>query len=142
MRLDELEEEEFEGKVTVDNWAMSRAQKIIRNISFESATYDIYRPEFSSDASNTSSKCDRSREEDEQLFASEEAKGRICDERLSEMNPCGEGDYFESSGSSTSLPSIKPALLSQALSIGRDRSQSNEFSAQSNKTEIERCPVP
>ena len=48
LKLDELEEEEFEGKVAITNWAMSRAQKIIRDISFESKTFDIYRPEFSS----------------------------------------------------------------------------------------------
>ena len=113
---------------------MTRAQKIIRNLSFESKNFDIYNPEFSSDDNQ-----DIDEDEDERLFASEEAKGKICDERLSELNPCGDGDSIDSH-SSTSHPNIHPDLLSQALSIGHDKTTSN--SAQSNKTEMERCPLP
>ena len=57
---------------------MTRAQRIIRDISFETDVYDIYSPKFSSCADNT----------DEDEFEYEEAEGKICDERLSELNPC------------------------------------------------------
>lgn len=85
---------------------MTRSQKIIRNLSFDSKTFDIYNPEFSSDGDQ-----EPDEDEDERLFASEEAKGKICDERLSELNPCGDGDTIESN-SSSSQPSIRPDLLS------------------------------
>ena len=71
---------------------MSRAQKIIRNLSFESGTFDIFSPNFSSDGGSS--------EDDEHLFADEEAKGKICDERLSELNPCSDGDTIDSHSSS------------------------------------------
>lgn len=109
MKLDELEEEEFTGKVSISNWAMSRAQKIIRDISFDSDCHDIYRPEYSSDG-DTKDDLDR--------FEDEEAEGKICDERLSELNPCGEG-----SSNSDSLKSgpenLSSSPASELLQVGR-----------------------
>jgi len=58
---------------------MSRAQKIYRDISFDSEVYDVYNPKFSSEDGD---------ESDE--FADEEAKAKVCDERLSEINLCSE----------------------------------------------------
>ena len=43
---------EFKGPVTITNWARTRAQRIIRDISFETQQYDIYDPYFSSQSSN------------------------------------------------------------------------------------------
>lgn len=80
MRLDEFVEEQFEGKLAINNWAMTRAQRIIRDISFESETYDIFHPAFSSGGEET--------DDDLGRFEDEEAEGKICDERLSELNPC------------------------------------------------------
>ena len=138
LKLDELDEEEFEGKVTVENWAMSRAQKIIRNLSFDSDTYDIYAPKFSSEGAD-SAHHDFDIEAEEHLFETEEAKGKICDERLSEMNPCGDGDSLDSD-SSASEPNIRPDLLSQALSAAGHNPSQLSSGAQSNNTEMERCP--
>lgn len=44
LNLAELEEEEFSGKVTVTNWAITHKQKIYRDISFDSVVHDIYNP--------------------------------------------------------------------------------------------------
>ena len=77
----ELKEEEFKGKVTVSNWAMSRGQRIVRDISFESGYHDIYNPKYSSEDGGDDPAWDEFADE-------EEAKGRVCDERLSELNPC------------------------------------------------------
>ena len=52
----------------------------MRDISFDSVSHDIYRPEYSSDGDTKG---------DLDLFEDEEAEGKICDERLSELNPCG-----------------------------------------------------
>ena len=57
---------------------MTRAQRIIRDISFETDVHDIYSPKFSSCGDNT----------DEDQFEYEEADGKICDEHISELNPC------------------------------------------------------
>ena len=98
---------------------MTRAQKIIRNLSFDSDTFDIYNPKFSSDEEEEIILTD---DDDERMFASEEAKGKICDERLSELNPCIDDDEQSSqensdfndsnSSSTTSQPNIRPDLLS------------------------------
>ena len=121
---------------------MTRAQKIISNLSFESDSFDIYNPKFSSDqeALTDLDQDGEIEDEDERMFASEEAKGKICDERLSEMNPCiddessAEDDTSDNndsvdsnSSSTTSQPNIRPDLLSQALSAtgARDRTLSN-----------------
>jgi hypothetical protein len=61
---------------------MSRAQKIYRDISFDSEIHDVYNPKFSSEDGD---------ESDE--FADEEAKAKVCDERLSELNPCNESPF-------------------------------------------------
>ena len=86
---------------------MTRAQRIIRNMSFESDAFDIYSPKYSSDGGIDS--------DDDHLFADEEAEGKICDERLSELNPC-DGDSF---------------IISDV----------DNDSKSSNKTELERCPI-
>ena len=44
-----FEENTFEGKVSINNWALTRRQRIVHALSFESQTYDIYDPYFSSD---------------------------------------------------------------------------------------------
>ena len=41
-------EKSFEGKVTIDNWAMTDKQRILLNTSFETRMHDIYNPSFSS----------------------------------------------------------------------------------------------
>ena len=52
----EMDEDDFSGKLTIFNWAMSRKQKILKSIEFESKTFDIYNPEFSSDEEQEHSK--------------------------------------------------------------------------------------
>jgi hypothetical protein len=42
------DKEEFKGAVTITNWAISRRQRIVRDISFDSEHFDIFNPEFSS----------------------------------------------------------------------------------------------
>ena len=49
----EISHFEEEGPVTIFNWARTRAQKIIRDISFESDQYNIYSPHFSSEEMNS-----------------------------------------------------------------------------------------
>jgi hypothetical protein len=44
-----FDEGKFEGKVTTNNWAVTRRQRVIRSISFESSIHDIFAPQFSSD---------------------------------------------------------------------------------------------
>jgi len=39
----------MEGPVSINNWARTRKQKIIRDLSFESNAFDIYEPYFSSE---------------------------------------------------------------------------------------------
>lgn len=112
LRLDEFEEELFEGKVALNNWAMTRAQRIVRDDSFESETYNIFNPKFSSGGEETD-------HDDLSRFEDEEAEGKICDERLSELNPC---DY------------------SANESLG-DTGSPIRHSHSSNKTQLERCPV-
>lgn len=73
----ELEEEEFTGKVTITNWAMTHKQKIYRDISFDSEVYNIYDPKFESDEEAGAAVSD-----------DESSEAKICDERLSSMNPC------------------------------------------------------
>ena len=72
---------------------MTRAQRIIRDISFESETHDIFNPKFSSGG--------ETEDEDLDQFEDEEADGKICDERLSELNPCdySVNDSFNDSSS-------------------------------------------
>lgn len=41
--------DKLEGNVTVNHWARTRRQKILRDTSFESETFNIYNPIFSSD---------------------------------------------------------------------------------------------
>ena len=114
-------------------------------MSFESKdnTFDIYKPHFSSDeGSKNGADLTLDDEDDERMFASEEAKGKICDERLSELNPCisddsntsnssqcsidngevndeddddDEDDTVRTDSSTSSQPNIRPDLLSQAL---------------------------
>ena len=50
LRLTETvnKEQSFEGKVTIENWAMTEKQRILLNISFETKMHDIYNPSFSS----------------------------------------------------------------------------------------------
>ena len=72
----------FEGKVTINNWAMTRAQRVFRNISFDSEVHDVYNPRFSSEEGDDS----------DEFADKEEAKGKICDERLSEINPCNDSN--------------------------------------------------
>lgn len=72
----------FEGKVTINNWAMTRAQRVFRNISFDSEVHDVYNPRFSSEEGDDS----------DEFADEEEAKGKICDERLSEINPCNDSN--------------------------------------------------
>ena len=55
----EMDEDEFVGKVSISNWAMTRKQRILRSIDFESKTFDIYNPEFSSDEEETERKSKR-----------------------------------------------------------------------------------
>ena len=107
MCLDELDEEVFEGKVAPKNWAMTRAQRIIRDISFETNVHDIYSPKFSSCGDNT----------DEDQFEYEEAEGKICDERFSELNPCDD--------------SVNNSISRQSSQLWTSQS--------SNKTQLERC---
>ena len=75
---------------------MTRAQKLFRDISFESETHDIYNPQYSSDADSQSEK-DR--------LDDEEAEGKICDERVSHLNPC-EDSSLPHSFTSESLESV------------------------------------
>ena len=77
---------------------MSRAQRIIRDISFESETHDIYNPKFSSEDGDA-------KENTDDFADNEEAEGKICDERLSEMNPCD-----NSAKSNSSVKSNKTQL--------------------------------
>lgn len=37
------------GPVTALNWARTRRQRVLRKISFDSSTFDIYDPKFSSE---------------------------------------------------------------------------------------------
>ena len=104
---------------------MSRAQKIIRDISFESNFHDIYSPKFSSSASYQNEEFDR--------FEEEEAEGQICDERFSEQPDCSnsiDSDsellYTQGQFLKKNTPIEKPKVLSRASS---------------EKTEIERCPM-
>lgn len=39
----------FEGKVHINNWAVTRRQRVLMAISFESKEHDIYDPQYSSD---------------------------------------------------------------------------------------------
>ena len=39
----------MEGPVSISNWARTRKQKILRDLSFESNDFDIYQPYFSSE---------------------------------------------------------------------------------------------
>ena len=104
LALDEIEDEVFVGKVALSNWAMTRAQRILRDISFESTQHDIFNPCYSSDGAETD---DERNEDQEDLnrIEDEEADGKICDERLSEMNPCDDlaNSSFESSHSESSV---------------------------------------
>ena len=74
---------------------MSRAQKIIRDISFESAVHDIYNPCYSSDGEKNG--------EDLASVEHEEAAAEICDERISELNPCDDSTPESDSFSEHSL---------------------------------------
>ncbi len=57
--MDEGEDPELGGNVmhenvTVENWAMTRRQRVVRNISFESGSpYNIYDPKFTSEDENS-----------------------------------------------------------------------------------------
>ena len=54
-------EDFFRGKVTIDNWVMTRRQRIVRNTSFETDSYDVYKPRFSSQSSGCGQQsCDKS----------------------------------------------------------------------------------
>ena len=55
----EMDEDEFVGKVSITNWAMTRKQRILKSIDFEAKTFDIYNPEFSSDEETTEKKSKR-----------------------------------------------------------------------------------
>ena len=52
VQLDEEQDidKSFEGQVTINNWGMTRRQRIIQNISFETQEHDIYNPDFSIDS--------------------------------------------------------------------------------------------
>ena len=102
---------------------MSRAQKIARDISFESVAHDIYNPKFSSESDQG---------EDADIFEDEEAEGQICDERLSELNPCA-----NSQDSDSSAESEKQKLQQKKRRTLGGKGETNS----SNKTEIERCPM-
>ena len=41
--------QKYEGNVTIERWARTRRQRIIKDISFESEVFNIYDPKFSSD---------------------------------------------------------------------------------------------
>lgn len=72
----------------------------MRDISFESKQHDIFNPCYSSDGAETDDD-----QEDLNRIEDEEADGKICDERLSEMNPCDDlvNTSFESSHSESSV---------------------------------------
>ena len=55
----EMDEDEFVGKVSITNWAMTRKQRILKSIDFEAKSFDIYNPEFSSDEETTEKKAKR-----------------------------------------------------------------------------------
>ena len=113
---------------------MSRAQKIFRNISFDSDTYDIYKPQFDSELDK-----DDHFEDDSDFFADQEANGKICDEHISELNPCNDISC-QSNSSSLSQSLLKRRLKNgiRALSVGA-KVKSVKSSNKSNKTELERC---
>lgn len=48
------EDEYFDGEVSIQNWARTRRQRILKNLSFESKEYNIYNPNFSSQNSQIS----------------------------------------------------------------------------------------
>ena len=50
--------QEVEGPVTVGNWARTRRQRIVRDLSFDSEAFDIFNPCYSSDYSSKSSNWD------------------------------------------------------------------------------------
>ena len=82
---------------------MTRAQKVVRDISFDSEVYDVYNPKFDSDNDD---------QNDSERFEDEEADGKICDERLSELNPCNDS-LEESSASQKSSDRTELARCSQ-----------------------------
>ena len=42
--------------MTIDNWAMTEKQRILKNTSFESKIHDIYNPTYSSESESTRAK--------------------------------------------------------------------------------------
>lgn len=50
--------DKHEGNVTIERWARTRRQRIIKDISFESEVFNIYDPKFSSDEEDNHSDVD------------------------------------------------------------------------------------
>ena len=48
----------FEGKVTIDNWAMTDKQRMLRSLSFETKVHDIFNPSYSSESEGTRANCE------------------------------------------------------------------------------------
>ena len=42
--------------MTIDNWAMTEKQRILKNTSFETKIHDIFNPSFSSESESTRAK--------------------------------------------------------------------------------------
>ena len=45
--------------MTIDNWAMTEKQRILKNTSFETKIHDIFNPSFSSESESTQAKLAR-----------------------------------------------------------------------------------
>jgi hypothetical protein len=58
---------QFSGKLKIDNWALTRRQSKINQISFETDSYDIYNPQFSSQESQLLLNLDSSKDESEEF---------------------------------------------------------------------------
>ena len=67
------------------------------------------------------------------IFEDEEAEGQICDERLSELNPCANSEDSDSSAESEK----QKLLQKKRRTLGKGETSGNS----SNKTEIERCQM-
>lgn len=72
-----FDEGTFEGKVSASNWGVTRRQRVLAKISFESETFDIFDPQFSSDGESVTKERTSSDSSIEDSLLSEESKESV-----------------------------------------------------------------